>query len=397
MYTDKEYLQAALESGMIDLTTLQCQMEMAEKNKYLKEHEYRIWQGKEGRWYTYLPKNGKRRLVGKKDKETIENAIVAFYREKDANPTIEELFHLWVNEKIDMHEIRKGTYDKYCNDFNHWCDSIKHYKIKGIDEDMLETFIRYVIGNYELTVKSYGNLRTVIIGIFKYAKRKKFTSISISTFFRDLQISRKIFKQSPRDQRKEVFSDEETEIIIKYLRDNPTLIRLGILLCFQTGIRIGELIALKFSDVEDGMLHIQRQEVKEKDENNKTIVKVVEYTKTEAGNRFIILTENAMRTIEMLKNYSHAEYIMQRDKRIRCSTINHELYRICSRCNIVPKSMHKIRKTYGTILIDSGVDDSIIMEQMGHSDITTTRKYYYYGRNNQIKKRQQIESAIGVI
>ncbi len=56
--------------------------------------------------------------------------------------------------------------------------------------------------------------------------------------------------------------------------------------------------------------------------------------------------------------------------------------------------MHKIRKTYGTILLDSGIEDSLVMEQMGLSDITTTRKYYYYSRKNDQHTSEQIAKAI---
>jgi integrase len=56
--------------------------------------------------------------------------------------------------------------------------------------------------------------------------------------------------------------------------------------------------------------------------------------------------------------------------------------------------MHKIRKTYGTTLIDNGVDKSLIKAQMGHSDISTTMHYYYFVNKNKDKQREQIKSAI---
>ncbi len=96
-----------------------------------------------------------------------------------------------------------------------------------------------------------------------------------------------------------------------------------------------------------------------------------------------------------MKQYSHGEYIMERDKRIRCSTINKELYKVCKRCGLPPRSMHKIRKTYATTLLDADVDDSIVMEMMGHSDISTTRKFYYFSRSGEKKKKEQIGRALG--
>ena len=59
---------------------------------------------------------------------------------------------------------------------------------------------------------------------------------------------------------------------------------------------------------------------------------------------------------------------------------------LCKSCKIPKRSMHKIRKTYGTTLIDAGVDECIITEQMGHSDINCTRQYYYFSTKNRDKK-----------
>ena len=392
-YSESEYLQAALDGGMIDLTTLQARIEMAERERYLKQHNQRVWQDKGGYWLTYLPKDGKRGLVKKKYKKDLDDCIVEYYRENSVNPTIKDVFYLWVNEKYDLNEIQKSTYDKYENDFIRFFDGFENVRIRAVDEDMLEHFIRQTIGELELTNKAYAGMRTLLMGIFKYAKRKKMTPISISTFFKDLQLSTKIFKQNPKDSRTEVFSEEESEIITNYLREHPSLIHYGMLLCFQTGIRVGELVALKFSDAMHGALHIQRQEIKYK-KDGKTTLEVVEYTKTEAGNRYVILTESARETLKLMEQYSYGTYIMERDKRIRCSTINKELYKICGRLGIPPRSMHKIRKTYATALIDAGVDDSITMEMMGHADISTTRKFYYFRRGDEKKKRTQIEKAI---
>lgn len=400
MYTSSEYLQAAIAGGMIDLTTLHSQIEMAERKRYLENHNQRLWQGKDGCWYTYLPQNGKRGVVRRTQKKAVEDAIVDYYRSEEENPDIRHLYESWVNEKLEMGEIKKGTFDKYNTDFDRWFADIEKVQIKAVTEEMIEMFVRESISKYSLSVKAYGNFRTLIIGIFKYAKRKKYTTLSITSFFKDLQLSRKSFTQNPVDKRTQVFSDDETEAIISYLKDHETLVRLGIILCFQTGIRVGELVALKYSDIEDGMIHIQRQEVKEKDEYGRSIVKVVNYTKTEAGDRRVVLTRHALETIERLKIFSGGfEYIMQREagNRIRCSTMNHSLYKACKKCGIPSRSMHKIRRTYGTMLIDSGVDDSVIMDQMGHSDITTTRKYYYYGRNNAEKVRSQVENAVGLL
>ena len=46
------------------------------------------------------------------------------------------------------------------------------------------------------------------------------------------------------------------------------------------------------------------------------------------------------------------------------------------------------------MLLDGGVDDSLVAEQMGHTDVETTRKYYYFSNKDDDKKRSQIAKAI---
>lgn len=183
--------------------------------------------------------------------------------------------------------------------------------------------------------------------------------------------------------------------------NNADVRNLALILAFQTGLRTAELATLKYSDIDmiNGTIHIQRQEIKYKDrENNgKLIHEVVEYTKSEAGNRKVIMPTIAYQTIKMIKKLNpFGEYLLEvRGKRILTNSFNDRLYKACREVGIKPRSMHKIRKTYGTTLIDAGTDESLVMLQMGHSDITTTKKYYYYSNKGLQAKKDQIERAFG--
>ncbi|MBP9997270.1 MAG: tyrosine-type recombinase/integrase [Lachnospiraceae bacterium] len=86
--------------------------------------------------------------------------------------------------------------------------------------------------------------------------------------------------------------------------------------------------------------------------------------------------------------------MMNGPKKIWTNSFNNYLYKACDAVGIERRSMHKIRKTYGTMLIDSGVDDSLTMAQMGHADITTTRKFYYFSNKNDSSKDAQILKAV---
>jgi integrase len=114
------------------------------------------------------------------------------------------------------------------------------------------------------------------------------------------------------------------------------------------------------------------------------------------GDRYIYLTESALNTIRKIKLLNpFNDYMMfENGERVLTNTFNDRLKLACNKLGIPVRTMHKLRKTYGTTLIDNDVDESLIMQQMGHKDISTTRKYYYYANKDSDSKRKQIQNAI---
>ena len=395
---DYDILRSAEALGIIDLDDIQVQIDMYEKKKYLEMHTNSIWQGKNGYWYTTIPATEEhgRKMVRRLNKEDLEEVIVDHYRGKIKNPTIRTIFEEWITEKKQWEEINQTTVDRYKGDFERFFGdtSFPNLKIDIVTEDYLESLIKNNIVQKQLTSKGYSNMKTILIGIMKYAKRKKYTYFSVSAFFGDLQISKKAFRRP--EKKKQVFTEEEAEMVIEWLKEHPSVANYGILLVFQTGLREGELAALKYEDVDGCILNVRRQEVRYKDENGVMINEVVPYAKTEAGERGVILTDNALETIKKIRRLNpFGEYMMMQDgKKIHKISFNDYLYKACDALGIERRSMHKIRKTYGTMLIDSGADDSTVMEQMGHSDITTTRKFYYFSNKSQAEKIEQVKRAI---
>ena len=249
--TQTEALNFALAQGIIDFSTIQVQVEMYERKKYLDMHKNRIWQGENGKWYTELPAIGgeKRRLIKRKRLEDVEEIIYNFYKTKETHPLVKEVFAEWIATKREWEEIGNTTLNRYQDDFKRYFGDTDfiNMRIDFVTEEYLEALIKTTIIKKELTVKSYGNMKTLLMGIMKQAKRKHYTDFSVTSFFGDLQISKKTFKKP--DKKKQVFTEEETNKIIKWLKDHPTVGNLGIVLVFQTGLREAELAALKYCDV----------------------------------------------------------------------------------------------------------------------------------------------------
>lgn len=382
-----EVLQKAIDGGIIDVTTLKMQIEMSEKKKILSEHQSKIWQGKDGKWFTYVTANNEkgRRLIHRKTREDLDDAIVQNVKSLENEPTVKDTFNRWLDNKMEYGEIQKQTYDRYVADYQRYFKGqpIENKKIKNISELDLEDFIRRTIHEKQLTSKSWSNLRLLINGIWKFAKKRKYIDMSITNFMGDLDLSDKIFRKKLKYDEEQVFTNDEVALIEDYITHKETsIINLGILLAFRTGLRVGELSSLKKTDIKGNQLYVRRTEINYID-GDERIYSVRESTKGRDGERVVILTDDALEILNLICKMSNDEFLFVMDgERIKGKAFSTKLRRICGYVGVTKRSMHKIRKTYATNLLNAGVDEKIIQKQMGHTDIATTKGYYYYNNRN---------------
>lgn len=404
---ERDLLQYLLETSRINLDTTLTEIEEMDKQSILEQHPYAIthMQTKKGEYYgTYLPdpdNKGKRIYRKRRTLSELESVIIDYYKAIEEKIYFKDVWRKYIDEKLEYGEIQKSSYDRYNNDFNRFFEKRSHNLtgklFEKITEDDLERFIKMTIYEMALTRKTYTGLRTIIRGTFKYGKKHHLTDISITQFFGDLEIPRGAFTRKVIDKEKEVFMENEVAVITSYLRDHPTLYNLGILLAFETRMRVGELSALKSTDIKDNFIRIRRTEYKYRNENGKWTFTVKESPKSDAGARDLIIPDSAKNTLRMIEALNpDGEFLFQTDNghRIHSHAFNKHLGVVCKTLGLDQRSMHKIRKTYGTTLLDSDVDERFIMEQMGHTDISTTKKYYYFSNKSTENKMKQINAAI---
>lgn len=397
--SDSELLKYAVENGIIDAALLQDKIEMQKRNELLAKHLYKIYQGKDGKWYTYLPDETKGRVLKKRNTEKeIEEVVVSYWKQIEEDPIIDTLFEEWIQSKVSREEISKSTRDRYERQYTQCFLEFGKYRIKGITEYDIENFVLNSIHEFNLTAKGFSNLRTLIFGIFKLAKKKKLVNFSITEVIGDIEISRKTFRKATKSDEEQVFMVDELPKVLDYLEDNQDIINLGILLLFKTGLRIGELAALKKCDISDNVIHVNRTEICFEDDSGKNIFSVRDFPKTEAGIRDVFIPENCLWILKKIKILNpFGEFLFEKGcDRIKTYVFRNRLNTVCKNAGVVKKSPHKIRKTYGSILIDSGVDESLIIEQMGHTDIKTTKEHYYRNRKNKEQKTDIINAVIGL-
>lgn len=321
--------------------------------------------------------------------------------------TIDDVFSKWIDRKMTSGEITSSTAERYEDDFNAY---FKGSRIAGRDigmitEDDIEDFIDD-LKSLRMPVKRFSGVKTILRGMWKYAKKEKWTKLSITYVLEDIEVSKKCFKKTENTAETQVYSKEELRKIIDFCHNAPDnsrikncqMKRLAIAVAAGTGVRISELAALRFSDInyKEGYIELQRSEHREIDKVNGGYRYFIGDPKTEAGARRIYVSDEVLNDIMTLREMPHeTDYLFELDGDwMKSFNFDREIRRICEKLDIPVRSMHKVRKTYSTALIDSGVEQSLIISQMGHTDIQTTMRSYYYDNVDEEKKRKKVLQAV---
>lgn len=394
---DEEVLTYASENGIIDMSHVRLMVEEMQRKKALEQHENKIWQGKtNGLWYTYLvDSQGRRKLVKKKSYDDILNAIAGFDRTKGNAPTFGELYKQWNKDRVDRGRIKKSSADRYDDCHKSYFGALDDYKIDKIKPYTYENFMEKLVGKYNMSAKAFSTVKTIIRGVLKLAKRQGYISFSITEMFDDVDVSDRQFNRTVHEDREEVFDEEEMAKIVEYLKSDPNVRNDAILLMFYTGMRVGEVVALKPEDIQENSISVRRTESRHRNKKGKPVYEVDDFPKTAAGVRDVVVPAECIEFIQRLKKRSKDwTYVFEEHgDRIDTMKVRKRLDLICRKLDIYHKSCHKIRKTYASILLDNHVDEATAKSQLGHESILITERYYHRNRKT-LNEREKILSAI---
>lgn len=201
----------------------------------------------------------------------------------------------------------------------------------------------------------------------------------------------------------ETFTEEERAKLLKYMKESGYEYDAIIELAFATGMRKGELLALRWDDIEDDIIHVRRSTNifdHVDGDGNRERKREMSSTKTSAGRRDIPITAN---TQQMLFNLHHAQklfclrlgipqsdyvFINRNGNLISASNLDKSYSGLLKRAGIPHKKFHAIRHTFATEAIRKGVPVKDVQMLMGHADIATT---YIYVHSSEESKRKAIE------
>lgn len=346
-----------------------------------------VWQGRNGYWYTKITDSaGGVKLVRKKDLDELLCIIEAL--KGNINPlvkqkTVNEVFEEWIEYKLSDDDLSDNSALRYRQEYNRTFSGIRDKPISEVTEEMIQDYAKRQVIDLGLSRKAYSEMRTVFFGVFKFAFRKKYSDIDIKRAFDRVDIPKKRFKSTRKKAEQEVFNDIETHKLFEYLKSIDKPVELGILFMFGTGVRVGELAAITWSDISEGCVFIHRTETRiPKESGSGYEYKIRPFPKTEAGERMIPIPSKYLFILERMKVLNpDGEYLFsEKGKRIDTFTFRRHLYNACDRVGIPRRSPHKVRKTYASILLDNDVSEKMVTEMMGHTSINVTNLHYARSR-----------------
>ena len=403
-----------------DIMEIQAALEELEMKKRLKlakqMHKNPVYHSEKSGWITTIEDDnfpGGKRKIRKSTEEKLWEALAAWYLDNpNKDLSLAEIYELWLDWKrtpsntanINRLQISWNSY--YANEplsqelINKPLRKLTSMELRNWAENLLKK-------HYPVNNKKFSRMFQILNECYEYAadedvnivkenlwtRAKKKINKSLITVYATPSDETQVFSNEERRQMKQMVYDD----LIQY-SNRPTSAGLQILFLFETGLRIGECCGLKWSDVKNGRLYIQRQADNEG---------VKEWTKTTNGYRNIPLTKEALSILEDVRKYNEehnhtAEWIFQSDNpaydyRLSYDSANNKLRKLCIRLGTEIKTVHKIRKTTLSTLLDSpGISNRTVQRFAGHSDITTTQRYYNFERRSQEEQAKAIDEALSL-
>lgn len=299
--------------------------------------------------------------------------------EKGANNSIlfEQICEEWLSYKKPR--IKESTYSNY----KFTIDRFLKVKFKG---KTLEFFTNYNFNQYieqlqeRLANKTTRKIGVILKSILRYAERKYDFDFKLDLITLPLIDPKEI----------SIFNEKERLKLEKYLSKSQDIKELGIYISLYVGLRIGEVCALKWSDIdfENKLINITHTLQRVYVDKDDTKV-VITNPKTKQSLRKIPIARDLLTKLkEMKKYYENDDYILtgKSDRFVEPIGYRYTYKKVLRECRLQYKNYHCLRHTFATRCIRVGMDVKSLSEILGHSNISVTLSIYVHS-SYEIKKK----------
>ena len=409
LYSADDVLSTIYEQGILDEDGVRLIMRKKHLQFVLSHHEHKIWQSADGRWKTYITdeESGKRKQISRESREELENYLYDKYLAEDEElakkrATMESLYDDWAEYKSLF--VSEATIKR---DRNTWKALYKDAPIVkkplvSITKTELERWLLSVIRSKNMNSHQFTNFISVVRQLMAYAEE---IGIIESNPAEKIHIQKKrILKPEVKGPAiTQVFMEDERQMLIKHAmeqyekhRDTVQIFTsLAIAFLLYVPLRRGELVALRFDDLDGNRLYLT-------DSYSHDMKCLKGRLKDIEGWRTVDVVPPALEIIERIRQ-ERIRLGMPTDGCIFTvnekygslySALGKSINKYCDEIGIPRRSLHKTRKTCASKMHADGVNDLIIQAQLGHKDLRTTFNSYCYDVTTDAERYRAISASL---
>lgn len=305
--------------------------------------------------------------------------------------TMEQLLNTWIIDK-ELH-LKKSTILKYKTIITtHIVPEIGKVEIKELDTDIINKLLAEKMkygrkeGDKELSNSYIKTMSIIIASALDYA---------VTSGLRN-PLRGKIAKPSGPRGKIMVLSKEDQYNLEKNIAPSNSTTELGIIIALNTGLRIGELCALRWSDVDiiNNIIHVKHSVIRVAADSsvngNRKTKLIIDAPKSEHSIRDIPITQKLQHYLNTCIPVDNKNYILSNSTIfLSPRTFEYRFHKVLEGCNIDSFNFHVLRHTFATRCIECNVDVKTLSEIMGHSNVNITLNNYVHPSFDDI--RSQLE------
>lgn len=297
-------------------------------------------------------------------------------------------------ESIKLH-TKTSTQNKYHNMLtNYILPEYGNQPFNTITYEFIEAHCKFLLesggkkGN-GLSTKTVSDVLAIIRNISKFAIRK---GIYVANDANAVQI-----RQDIKPMR--VLNKAEQRQLCEYILKRPEACSIGILVCMFTGLRIGEICALRWEDIsfsdQSIYIHHTLQRIQMHQEHGAKTEVVVTTPKSSCSIRKIPLPDEILEILVLNKKASSG-YVLTNDeyKFIEPRTMQNKFKKILKAAGIENANFHALRHTFATRCVELGFDVKSLSEILGHATVNITMNRYVHPTYEMKKENMQKLSGL---
>lgn len=303
--------------------------------------------------------------------------IIEIPKDHLESPIFETIAREWYSSILP--QVKESTKNKYGNLLDSYIiPAIGNFPINSLTYDTIAEQANSFLAaggrnSTGLSAKTVSDILSVIRCILKYAARNGITVVCDAG---SIQV-----KRCTKEMR--VLSRSEQTQLCHYLYSDLNACNIGILLSLFTGIRIGELCALRWEDIslqEQTMrIHQTMQRVQDKTSSTQKTKVVITSPKSASSIRTIPLPEDLVGILEEYKTTDSGFFLTNsHDKYIEPRTMQNKFKSALKCSSIESINFHALRHTFATRCVELGFDVKSLSEILGHASVNITMNRYVH-------------------